>query len=77
MIFDLQNSENVVFLCINAIKHVSRDKAYVGNLSKGLVSVAESYREREKVKAITSTRHCVSDALIFDLQNSENVVFCV
>ena len=62
-------------MCINAIKHAFGDNAHVGNLSKGLASVDESNWEREKVRARIFTRYCVSDALIFDLKNSETVDF--
>ena len=75
LIFDLENSKNVVFLCKNAIKQYFGHIPYVGNLSKGLLSVGESNREREKVRERRFTWHCLSDELIFNLQNSENVDF--
>ena len=75
LIFDLQKSENVVFLCLNAIKHDFWDNPYISNLSKGLVNVGESNGEREKVRGRWFTKHCVSNVLIFNLKNSKNVDF--
>ena len=77
LIFNLQNSKNFNFLCINAIKNDLGDKPYVGNLSKDLIGVGENNGEREKVRARMFTWNCVSDALIFDLQNSKNGFICV
>ena len=75
LIFDLQNIKNGDFFVYKCDKNDYSDKPYVGNLTKGLQSVEENNREREKVRARRFTQHCVSDALIFDLQNSKNVEF--
>ena len=75
LMFDLQNGKKVYFLCINALRHVFRQKPCVSNLSKGLERVRKGDGKREKVRERRFISNCVSDALVFDLQNSENVDF--
>ena len=77
LIFDPRKSENVVILCINAIKQYFWDNPHIGNLSKVLVTVGESNGEREKVRKRRCARYCYSDALLFDRQVQKKCWFLV
>ena len=75
LIFDPENRKIFIFSCEHEINYDFLVIPNVDNNSEGLECVDESNIKREKGRNGTFARQCLLDALIFDPENSKNVVF--